>query len=1148
MDRPATKTGKKARAPGASRREPRAKATAGGKSAVKPARAGSEAKAARARHEAPAAAVVDTTRGIAVDEAVAGPCVVGIGASAGGFEPIKRLLSLMPADNGLAFVVIQHLDPTHKSLATELFSKKTEMVVSTAEEGAQVQANHVYVAGPGQDVTIRAGLLHLSVPEKVRGQRMPIDRFFQSLGQDQQQRAIGIILSGTGADGALGLKSIVGNGGIALVQHPDTAQFDGMPLAALATGLATHVISVDEMPGVVISYARHPYAVRPEQPAPRAEAQDSLLRTILEFVHARRGHDFSGYKRATLLRRIHRRMGLLYLESMADYATRLRQEPQEVDALFRDLLIGATEFFRDPDAWQQLESEVIEPLVASRSGNEPIRVWVAGASTGEEAYSIAMLLMEKLERARKRCPVQIFATDTSEEALGVARMGVYPVGIAAQVSASRLHRFFNEIDDGRHYQVISELRGRVVFGMQNLFSDPPFSGVDVVTCRNVLIYLEPGVQRRVLLLLHFALKPGGVLFLGGAESVGPREDLFEPASKGARIYRRVGATPRDQLDFRPAQPGRQPEPAGYRIRPSAPQLMQASRLAQQIIFDRLAPAAVLVDRNYDALYFSGPTERFLAQPRGAPTASLLTLVREGLRSRLRRALSEAGGSNATVVAEDAQMKRGKGYEAVRLTVIPTSGADAQLLFLVAFEDLPKPSGAPHGTPRDRTLVRQLEDELRVAREDLRATVEGLEASNEELKAANEEVVSINEELQSSNEELQSSKEELQSLNEELNTVNQQLQGKVSELEAVNNDLNNLLAANELATLCLDRDLRIKWFSPAARNVLGLIASDVGRPAGLFAASAMGETMMVDARAVLEQPGPVQNEVKGGEDRWFLRRTLPYRTEDKRVDGVIITFTDITENKRAAQALAAVNKAEATALEQRVEERTRQLRALAFELTRAEESERQAIARDLHDELGQLIAVARLKLGRLRGASAPIEVESALAEIDDLISHAEQSVRSLAFQLSPAVLYELGLGPALQWLGEEMKKTYGLSVEVADDGEDKPLSQASRAILFRATRELLINVFKHAKVSNACVSTTRAGNNLEIRVSDAGAGFDPSEVGESKSGGFGLTSVRERLSFLGGRVEISSEPGDGTEVVLTAPLQTPTQKAEEVTSK
>jgi two-component system CheB/CheR fusion protein len=1064
-----------------------------------------------------------------------GPCIVGIGASAGGFEPIKTLLSITPPDSGLAYVVIQHLDPTHKSLATELFAKRTEMSVTTAEEGTQVQANCVYVAAPGQELTIHKGVLHLSPPEKVRGQRMPIDRFFQSLGEDQQQKGIGIVLSGTGADGALGLKTIIGNGGMVLVQRPDTAQFDGMPRAALATGLTTHVLAVEEMPGVLTNYARHPYAMHPEQPAPRPEVQESLLRTILEFVRARRGYDFSAYKRATLLRRIHRRMGLLYIESMADYAVRLRQEPQEVATLFRDLLIGATEFFRDPEAWQTLETEVIGPLVAARADNEAIRVWVAGASTGEEAYTLAMILMEKVERARKRCPVQIFATDTSEDALAVARMGVYPAGIAAQVSAPRLHRFFNEIDDGRHYQVTSELRGRVVFGVQNLFSDPPFSGVDLVTCRNVLIYLESDVQRRVLLLLHFALKPHGILFLGGAETVGPREDLFKPVSKAARIYRRVGATPRDQLEFRPTQTGPQPEPAGYRIRPSSPHLMQASRLAQQIIFDRLVPATALIDRNYDTLYLSGQTDRFLIHPRGAPTTNLLALVREGLRSRLRRALSEVSSSNTTLVARDAQVKRGRGYEPVRLTVIPTIGTQAEPMYLVAFEDEPRVPGARRIGLRERSLVKHLEDELHVTREDLRATVEGLETSNEELKAANEEVVSINEELQSSNEELQSSKEELQSLNEELNTLNQQLQTKVNELEVANNDLRNLLASIEVATLCLDRGLLIKWFSPAARNVLGLIASDVGRPVSVFGSSLMGETMIDDARAVLEKLTPAQREVKGGKDRWFLRRTLPYRTDDQRVDGVIITFTDISDGKRASDVLLQAGKAAATALEQSVQERTAQLRALAFELTRAEESERQAIARDLHDGLGQVLTVAKLRVVKLLDGHREEEAHRIVREVEELINQAQESIRSLAFQLSPAVLYELGLIPALEWLIEEMKKTYGLSVEFADDGALKPLSQASRAILFRAIRELLINVVKHSGASAARLAARRTGNELEIAVSDDGNGFALDQSGQPTRG-YGLTSVRERLSFIGGRVEIASEPGNGTDVTLIAPLE------------
>ncbi|HUD26395.1 MAG TPA: chemotaxis protein CheB [Burkholderiaceae bacterium] len=1072
---------------------------------------------------APNAAAADPAR---AGPGAEGPCIVAIGASAGGFEPIKKLLSIAPADGSLAFVVIQHLDPTQKSLATELFAKRTQMTVTEAEDGVRVAAGHVYTVPAGQDITIQGGTLRLAAAERARGQRMPIDHFLRSLGEDQHQKAIGIILSGTGADGALGLRAIVANGGIVLVQQPNTAQFEGMPQAALATGLVTHTLAVEDMPAVLMGYARHPYAARPDQPAPTAEAQEPLLRAIVELVRAKRGYDFTGYKRTTLLRRIHRRMGLNYIERMSDYVARLRQEPREIDALFKDLLISATDFFRDPEAWQTLEAEVIRPLIAAKDDNDPIRVWVAGASTGEEAYSLAMLVLEQLDKAGKRCPLQIFATDASEDAMAVARMGIYPAGIAARVSAARLHRFFIEVDDGRHFQVSGELRGHVVFGQQNLFSDPPFSGVDLVTCRNVLIYLEPEVQRRVLLLLHFALKPDGFLFMGSAEAPGQREDLFKLVSKTSRIYRRVGTTPRDQLEFRMVQTGPRAAPAGFQPRLSAPQLTQAARLAQQIIFDRFAPAAVLVDADFEALYFSGPTDRFLVQPRGSPTHNLLSLLRESLRSRLRSAMSESAATSTSVVVRDAQVKRGRAYEPVRLTVIPTFSGEAQRLFLVVFEDETNPPTARRGIAGESTLVRQLEEELHVTRADLHATVESLATSNEQLKASNEEVVSINEELQSSNEELQSSKEELQSLNEELTTVNQQLQAKVSELETANNDLRNVLASNDVATLCLDRDLLIKWFSPAARKVLGLIASDVGRPIGVFGVPVLGETLISEARAVLARLAPVQSEVRGERERWYLRRTLPYQSTEDHVEGVIVTFTDITESKRS------------------VDERAKQLRTFAFELTRAEENERQAIARDLHDDLGQLLSVIKLKLTKVRSGVEPPEAERILAEASELIGRGERSVRSLAVQLSPAVLYELGLVPALEWLAEEMRNSYGLSVELSDDGVAKPLSQAARAILYRAIRELLINVAKHAGAAKARLATRNAGSNLVATVSDAGAGFDPTEVAGRAQRGLGLNSMRERLSFIGGSVEITSAPGHGTRVTLTAPLQKPEQATEE----
>jgi two-component system CheB/CheR fusion protein len=1118
MRKSAIKSGKKASSTATARRAPRAKATATASARfagklTQSAPVAPPASLAQSPPAAPAAA-----RDVADGQPAPGPCIVGIGASAGGFEPIKNLLSTVAPGSGLAFVVIQHLDPTQKSLSRELFAKRTEMPVAEVEDGTRVEPEHVYTVPAGKDVTIRDGVLHLAAHERARGQRMPIDHFFQSLGEDQQQRAIGVILSGTGADGALGLKSIIANGGIVLVQRPSTAQFEGMPRAALATGMATHELAVEEMAAVLTGYARHPYTSRPEEPAPVAEVQEPLLRGILGMVQAKRGYDFSGYKRATLLRRIHRRMGLHYIESMSDYADRLKTQPREIDALFKDLLIGATEFFRNPDAWRALEADVVAPLVAARRDGDPIRAWVAGTSTGEEAYSLAMVLLEALERADKRCPLHIFATDTSEDALATARMGIYPAGISSQVSAARLRRFFNEIDDGRHYQVSGDLRGAIVFGVQNLFSDPPFSGVDLVTCRNVLIYLEPDVQKRAILMLHFALNPGGFLFLGSAETLGQRDDLFKPVSKTDRIYRRAGTTPREQLDFQVNQAGQRAVPADYRLSATVPQLSQATRLAQQIIFDRFAPASVLVDRELNALYFCGPTDRFLLHPRGAPTHHLLLLLRESLRSRLLSALAEAEKTNATVVVKDAQVKRGGVYESARLTVIPTASERGRRLFLVVFEDERAPPPMHPGITSDSKLVKQLEEELRATREDLRATVEGLESSNEQLKTANEEVVSINEELQSSNEELQSSKEELQSLNEELNTVNQQLQLKVAELETSNNDLKNLLASTEVATLGLDTDLRVKWFSPAARDVLGLIAADIGRPIGMFGTAPLGEAMVDEARTVLDRQRTIQTEVKGEKECWYLRRTLPYRSDNDRIGGVIVTFTDITESRRNA------------------EERTRQLHRFAFELTRAEEIERQAIARDLHDDLGQLLMVFKLKLAKVQAGGDQADIARTLAELDELTTRAEQSVRSLAVQLSPPVLYELGLMPALDWLAEQMKADYGLSIELSGDDAPKELSQAVRAVLFRAIRELLINVARHAGVDMARVAVWPVSDSLLVTVSDAGVGFDADKAETEQEPSFGLQSVRERLAFVGGSVRIASKPGHGTEVTLTVPLQ------------
>jgi len=1092
------------------------------------------------RKAAPRAAAARSRAHAAPDSRTGSPhCVAAIGASAGGFEAIRSFFDTMPADSGVGFVVIQHLHPTQKSLAAELFGKRTAMPVVQAEDGMRVEPNHVYTIPPNTYPSIESGVLRLAAPAIQHGPRLPVDHFFESLGEDQHERAIGIVLSGSGSDGALGVKSIAGNGGMVLAQTPETAQFDGMPRSAISSGMVNHILPVTKMPEVLVSYARHPYVARAAAAETLEHSEKSRLDTVLDIIRSRRGYTFSGYKQSTLLRRIQRRMGLRSVENWDEYVGLLKKNPAEADALFKDLLIGVTEFFRDPDAWSMLGAEVIAPLVESKARGEPIRVWVPGCATGEEAYALALLLLEKLKQSGKRCPVQVFATDINEDTLQIGRNGNYPSGIAARISPERLRRYFVEASDNHHYQVARELREAVIFGAQNVVTDPPFSRLDLVSCRNLLIYLEPDLQRRVIDLFHFALRPGGYLFLGSAETIGQRDDAFKPISKKWRIYQRGGAAshPAPPLPLRVDVPHALANAPA--LAPPVPRGLQFASRAQQLLLDRFAPAALLVNSRNEIVYFCGPVEDYLLRPRGAPTQDLLAQARDGLRSSLRAALRDAAARDATVTIPDAQMKRNSGFVQVRLTVTPAGndGGGGRLLLLV-FQDVPKTAKAARVASGEQALVRQLEEELRATKDDLQSSIERAEASNEELKVSNEEVVSVNEELQSINEGLESSKEELQSLNEELSTVNQQLQSKVSELETANADLKNLLASSEIATVCLDRDYRIRWFTPAMNSLFNLMDSDLGRPISDFAAALSGGALLDDTAAVLKQLAPVQRQFELDDRRWYLRRIVPYRGEGERIDGVVVTFTDITEARRSAESLVEAQRKATESLEQKVRERTAQLRALAGELSLAEERERRSLAQDLHDDLGQVLAIVKHKLTALHGRGRSAGTAAELKSIEALIDQANKSMRTLAFQLSPPVLHTLGLIPALEWLAEEIERVYGLKVGLSDDGAAKPLGETARTALFRAVRELLINVAKHAKASAAEITSLRAADQLTLAVSDDGSGFDYEQALAAPPGGsgLGLMSVRERVEFIGGEMHVDSSPGAGTTVTIVAPLQ------------
>jgi two-component system, chemotaxis family, CheB/CheR fusion protein len=818
--------------------------------------------------------------------------IVGIGASAGGLDAFKKFFGAMPADSGAAFVLIQHLDPTRESLTAELVGTYTRMRVVQVEDGMRVEANRVYVIPPNTYLGIdddRA--LRLSRPTAPRSLRMAIDFFLRSLAEHQHENAIGVILSGTGTDGTLGLKEIKAGGGMTMVQAPQTAQHDGMPRSAIASGSADYVLPVERMGGALLAYVQHAAVAATGLTVPPAKASDPLT-PAMEVLRAHTNFDFSGYKKGTLRRRIQRRMRLRHLNELPKYVEVLRNDPAELTALFKDLLINVTSFFREPAAWQVLQQQVIRRVVAAQDTDVPLRVWIPACATGEEAYSIAMVLIEEIEAAGKACRLQVFASDVDAEALETARAGIYPEGIAAHVSAERLSRFF--IKREHSYHVNQELRDSVVFAQQSLVRDPPFSRLDVISCRNLFIYLEPSVQEQLVPLLHFALREGGYLFLGSAEGLGPQEDLFEAVSAKWRIYRRIGPARHDRLHFPIAAASVSTAVRGQTPRTANPSRLAA--LAQSLLLQRYAPACVIVNRSGEILYFHGRTDDYLMQPAGMPTQDLLAQARSGLRTKLRSALQDATRENQKVVLPGIQMRRGGAFPRVKITVEPLTAAttESEALWLVSLEDEPAtaPAGPPanHGTAADTALVQQLEYELKSTKEDLQQTIE-------DLKAANEELMSVNEEFQSSNEELETSKEELQSLNEELTTANTQLENKICELEAANNDLNNLLTSTNIATVFLDTHLRIRRFTPAATRLFSLIASDIGRPIGDIAQKFADPDLLRDAAAILEQQTAPRTEVQGHDGRWWVRQVLPYHTRDNRTEGVVMTFSDV-----AAEAL------------------------------------------------------------------------------------------------------------------------------------------------------------------------------------------------------------------------------------------------------
>ncbi|HEX8773672.1 MAG TPA: chemotaxis protein CheB [Pyrinomonadaceae bacterium] len=834
--------------------------------------------------------------------------VVGLGASAGGIRAFKEFFAHVPPESGMAYVVILHLSPEHESHLAEVLQVATEMPVTQVSASVRIEPNHVYVIPPNKSLAMSDGELSLSEVRRIEERRAPVDIFFRTLAESKHARAVCVVLSGTGADGSMGMKRVKEMGGVCIVQDPEEAEYSDMPRHSMATGLVDYVLPVAEIPRKIIAYKERVGQTRIHvESQERPETDEHPLRDIFTLLRVRTGHDFSNYKRATVLRRIERRINVHELPDLQAYASFMREHQREAQALLKDLLISVTNFFRDCESFEALERGFIRRLFEGKGPGDQVRVWVAGCATGEEAYTMAMLLSEFTENLTGAPSVQVFATDIDERAIAMAREGFYTDADVADVSPERLRRFFVKEPNG--YRVRRDLREMVLYAHHNLIKDPPFSHLDLISCRNLLIYLNRSAQEHVMQVFNFALNRRGFLFLGTAESVDGSTDLFLVVDKEAHVYQSRGTPVRLTLPITDL-PASQHTADLRRKEENFQETRAAERLSyadlHQRLIEQYAPPSVVVNEEYEIVHLSERAGRYMQVSGGEPSHDLLKMVRPEIRMELRTAFYQAVQHRTSVEARNIRVEFAEGQRLVNLLVRPVFGVgdDARGLILVIFEEAGEGGEETAGEGVAEKVMPagpaalQFEDELVRVKAQLRATIEQYEAQTEELKASNEELQAMNEELRSTAEELETSKEELQSVNEELTTVNQELKIKIEELSQANDDFSNLMNSTDIGTIFLDRSLRLKLFTPRASDIFNLIPADVGRPLSDITAHLADIDFVADLEGVLDRLQRVQREVVTREGRWYLMNILPYRTAEDRIEGIIMTFLDITERKGA----------------------------------------------------------------------------------------------------------------------------------------------------------------------------------------------------------------------------------------------------------
>ncbi|MDR3436947.1 chemotaxis protein CheB [Telmatospirillum sp.] len=1050
--------------------------------------------------------------------------VVGLGASAGGLDACRKFVGALPAGNGMAFILVQHLDPTHESMMVDLLASHTVMPVCQAAEGMLIKPDHLYVIAPGTYLSVGNGVLHLSQPQVRHGARLPFDFLLRSLAVEYGARAICVVLSGTGGDGSLGLKAVKEKCGLVIAQDPDEADFDGMPRSAVQTGAVDLVLAAEKIPEALAKYSRRIKLAHLRNGLRSEDKENKWLPEIVELLRTKTLHDFTHYKLGTLQRRTERRMAMAAIESddMDRYLDLLRNDARELELLAKDLLINVTSFFRDQKVFELLATKIVPELVKNHVPDHPLRIWVAGCSTGEETYSLAMLFQEQITAAGRNIKLQVFASDVDPDAIAAAREGLYPEAIEADVSPTRLAHFFTKEDNG--YRVVSDLRAVVVFTVQDVLSDPPFSRLDLVSCRNLLIYLRPEAQAKVIALFHFALREGGILLLGNAETTGNAEGHFEVVAKLERIYRRIGHSRSGDLRFPMSVADRTSRPRG--AEQTGPRPAALAELCRRLIVENYAPAAVLINQKDECLYSLGPTDSYLRVAPGHPANDILGMARDGVRTKLRSAIQRARQEKTHIVVTGGRISRIDTTLSFSIVAQPVAN-DGEELLLICFLEEPKQERRHDRLPApgDGQRIVELEQALETTRAELQGAIRNLEISAEDQKAINEEALSVNEEYQATNEELLASKEELQSLNEELTALNSQLQETLERQRTTANDLQNVLYSTDVATIFLDVDFYIRFFTPATTKLFRVIPGDVGRPLADLSSLAADGTLLTDARTVLQTLGPIEREIEGQGGAWYIRRILPYRAQDNRVEGVVITFVDITERRQTAEAL---------------ETAERHAQQANFAKTRF----LAAASHDLRQPLQTLALVQGLLAKSVEGEKA----QKLVARFDETLGAMSGMLNALldinqieAGNVSPEIV-SFPLNDLLQRVASEFlyhAQAQGLALHVV--ACDLSVESDPR-LLEQMLRNLLSNALKYTRHGKVLLGCRRHPGHLSIEVWDTGVGIPEEEfqaifeeyhqldnaVREQSRGlGLGLSIVQRLGVLLGHRVYIRSHPGKGS---------------------